>query len=323
MSLITDSSPHQHGPQSLTALMLRVLVALVPAIAVYAMLINTAVLVQILLAVITAVVCEAVIIKMRGRAVAAVITDLSAVLTAVLLALAIPPLAPWWIVVLGTAFAIIFGKQIFGGLGYNPFNPAMLGYAMLLISFPVEMTDWNTVGLYSQLFTEIQAPDAISGATPLDSLKTQLTLTGSLPSYEVFSNNWKGSWQWLNVAFLLGGLWLLWSRDIAWQIPLALLTTIAVFSGVFWLIDPTQYASPLFHLFGGATMLAAFFIATDPVSASTTPRGRLIYAAGIGIIICVIRNWGGYPDAVAFAVLLMNMAAPTIDHFTRPKVFGQ
>jgi electron transport complex protein RnfD len=321
MSLLTNSSPHQHGPQSLQALMLRVLFALVPGIAVYAWLISPAVLVQIGLAIVTALVCEGLVLKLRSRPVLPVITDGSAIVTAVLLALAIPPLAPWWIIVLGTAFAIIFGKQLFGGLGYNPFNPAMLGYAMLLISFPLQMTDWNIFGLYTRIFTEVQILDAVSGATPLDSLRTQLTLTGSLPdSISLFADN---NWHWLSLAYVAGGVWLLWRRDIAWQIPLALLLSVAVFSGIFWLIDPARYSSPLFHLFSGATMLAAFFIATDPVSAATTPRGRLIYAAGIGIIICVIRNWGGYPDGVAFAVLLMNMAAPSIDHFTRPRVFGQ
>lgn len=322
MSLLTNSSPHEHGPQSLQALMLRVLLALVPGIAVYAWFITPAVLVQISLAIVTALVCEGIIIKMRSRPVAPIITDGSAVLTAVLLALAIPPLAPWWIIVLGTAFAIIFGKQLFGGIGYNPFNPAMLGYAMLLISFPLEMTDWNVVGLYTRIFTEVQVLDGVSGATPLDSLRTGLTVAGTLPEYALFENTWQGNWHWLSLAYIAGGTWLLWRRDIAWQIPLALIATVFIVSSIFWLIDAARYASPLFHLFSGATMLAAFFIATDPVSAATTPRGRLVYAAGIGIIICVIRNWGGYPDAVAFAVLLMNMAAPTIDHFTKPKVFG-
>lgn len=339
MSLITDSSPHQHGPQALQALMLRVLFALLPGILIYAWLLSSGVLIQIALAMLTALLCEATIMKLRNRPVWPVISDGSALLTAVLLALALPPLAPWWVVVLGTAFAIIFGKQLFGGLGFNPFNPAMLGYAMLLIAFPLEMTTWHVSisGAASGLTDSIAAIfhtgtaiDAISGATPLDTLKTRLGLGETLPVIyantdfnAVFGSLAGKGWEWVSVAFAAGGLWLLLRGDIAWQIPLALLASIGIFSGVFWLIDSTHYASPLLHLFGGASMLAAFFIATDPVSASTTPRGRLIYAAGIGIIVCVIRFWGGYPDGVAFAVLLMNMAVPTIDHFTRPRVFGE
>jgi electron transport complex protein RnfD len=336
MSLLTPTSPHQHGSNSIQALMLRVLLALVPGIAVYAWFINQGVLVQILLAIITAVLAESLVLKLRRRPVINTVSDGSAILTAVLLALALPPLAPWWLIVLGSAFAIIFGKQLYGGIGYNPFNPAMLGYAMLLIAFPLEMTSWQLLSLdlgeafNMILFGNDLAADAISGATPLDTLKTRIGLGESIeavrsnPDFATLYGTLAGKhWEWVSLAFLVGGGWLLWRRDIAWQIPLAMILAIVLLSGVFWLIEPARHASPLFHVFGGATLLGAFFIATDPISASTTPRGRLIYGAGIGIIVWLIRGYGGYPDGVAFAVLLMNMAAPTIDHFTQPRVFGE
>jgi electron transport complex protein RnfD len=320
--------------------MLHVGYALIPGIATYAWLFGAGVLVHILLACATALLTEATVLLLRGRPVGPTLTDGSAILTAVLLALAIPPLAPWWLTVLGAAFAILFGKQLYGGLGYNPFNPAMLGYGMLLISFPLEMTRWPAAhsllelapslsDSISVIFANGVSVDAISAATPLDTLKTQLgqgmniqdTLSSS--DYSHLFGQFAGiGWESINIAFLLGGLYLLFTRRIAWQIPVAMLASLGLLAAGFHLIDPEQYASPLLHLFGGAAMLGAFFIATDPVSASTTPRGRILYGIGIGVITYAIRNWGGYPDGIAFAVLLMNMAAPTIDYFTQPRVFG-
>lgn len=336
MSLLTPGSPHQHGSDTVQALMLRVLAALLPGIAVYAWFISQGILVQILLAIVAGVVAETIVLRLRQRPPWPSVTDGSAILTAVLLALALPPLAPWWLVVLGSTFAIVFGKQLYGGLGYNPFNPAMLGYAMLLIAFPLEMTNWQLTSpglgeaFNTILFGDGLTTDALSGATPLDTLKTRIGLGENIeairshPDFAGLYGVLAGKhWEWVSLAFLLGGSWLLWRRDIAWQIPLAMVTAIILLSGLFWLIDPARHASPLFHVFGGATLLGAFFIATDPVSASTTPRGRLIYGAGIGIITWLIRSYGGYPDGVAFGVLLMNMAAPTIDHFTQPRVFGE
>lgn len=335
-----SSSPHLTTPASVNRLMLHVGFALVPGIVTYVWLFGAGVLVHILLACVTAVTAEAMVLILRKRPVASTLADSSAILTAVLLALAIPPLAPWWITVLGAAFAIILGKQLYGGLGYNPFNPAMLGYAMLLISFPLEMTRWPAAhSLLEQapslslsisvIFANGVSVDAISAATPLDALKTQLGQ--GMDIKDILANSDHGQlfgqfagigWESINIAFLLGGLYLLFTRRIAWQIPVSMLLSIALLAGIFHYLDPQQYASPMLHLFGGATMLGAFFIATDPVSASTTPRGRILYGIGIAVITYAIRNWGGYPDGIAFAVLLMNMAAPTIDYFTRPRVFG-
>jgi electron transport complex protein RnfD len=259
----------------------------------------------------------------------------------VLLALALPPFSPWWLPALGSAFAIVIVKQLYGGLGYNAFNPAMAGYTMLLIAFPLEMTQWNpTLDLAPQALSLGQAAalsftgalpagltgDALTMATPLDQLRTQIGLGHSIGDIRqaspIFGMIAGRGGEWVSVAFLAGGLWLVLRRVISWHIPAAMLGAMSLMAAIFWMTDAGRYASPLFHLFAGAAMLGAFFIATDPVTASTTVRGRLWYGAGCGILAYVIRTWGGYPDGVAFGVLLMNMAVPTIDYFTRPRVFG-
>lgn len=338
---MTTNTPQVPSSASVSKLMLHVGYALVPGTLAYVWLFGIGVLIQILLACVTAVITEGLILALRKRPVAQTLADGSALLTAVLLALAISPIAPWWIIVLGTAFAIIFGKQLYGGIGYNPFNPAMLGYVMLLISFPLEMTNWpaafslleQTPTLQTSLdviFNSGLGVDTVSGATPFDAIKTQLAQGLDIPATlissdygELFGTLAGVGWEVVSIGFLLGGIYLLLTGRIAWQIPTAMLGSIAILASIFYLIDSTQYISPLLHIFGGASMLGAFFIATDPVSAATTPRGRIYYGIGIGVLTFVIRTWGGYPEGLAFAVLLMNMAAPTIDHYTRPTVFGQ
>jgi len=302
----------------------------------------------------TALVSEAVILIIRKRPIAPALADGSAIVTALLLALTLPPLLPWWATVTGTAFAIIIAKQLYGGLGYNPFNPAMIGYVMLLISFPVEMTSWlppqldckqklDLLETLSFVFAGITPDqmtfDALTEATPLDSLKTHLGLGNTVAEIQtqfgqgsaaseilsvspIFGYIGGSGWEWVGGGFLLGGLWMIYKKVISWHIPIAMLTGLVVMALLFSTIDPDQYASPLFHLFSGAAMLGAFFIATDPVTAATSTKARLVYGAGIGIITYIIRTWGGYPDAVAFAVLLMNMTVPLIDYYFRPRVFG-
>ena len=304
---------------STNQVMRQVIYALVLGVAAQVVFFGFSVLVQIALAIVTALSAEAFVLRMRGMQVAPSLRDGSAVLTAVLLAIAIPSIAPWWIIVLGVLFAIVFGKQLFGGLGNNPFNPAMLGYAFLLISYPLQMTQWpsefqGVLGIF-----EFSGVDVLTGATNLDYAKTQLMLGESIGALTFESI----SQMWINFGFLLGGIYLLLRRIVFWHIPLSLVLGLVLMSGILYLIDPTNFSSPVFHLINGATMLAAFFIATDPVSASTTPMGRLIYGFAIGAIIVVIRVFGGYPDAVAFAVLLMNITVPLIDYYTQPKVFGK
>jgi electron transport complex protein RnfD len=287
MEFKVSNAPFIHNNNSVSKIMQQLLYALVPGIVVYVYFFGWNIIVNLFLASITALICEALMLWLRKRPLREFITDYSAIVTAFLLALALPPFVPWWITVLGTAFAIIVAKHLYGGLGYNLFNPAMVGYAVLLISFPLQMSDWSII------------LDTVSGATPLETMKTELR------------------WEWINAAFLVGGCWLLYKRIITWHIPVAMLVSLIIISGIFFLINPNLYPSPLFHLLSGATIMAAFFIATDPVTAATSNKARLIYAAGIGILIYVIRTWGAYPDAVAFAVLLMNMAAPTIDYYIK------
>ncbi len=321
--------------------MFRVILALLPAAAAYAWLFGWGVIVNMLLAVAVALICEAAMLKLRGQRLLPAVGDGSAILTALLLAFALPPLAPWWLTTIGVAFAIVVAKHLYGGLGFNPFNPAMIGYVVLLVSFPRELTLWSlpagmvehTLDLAATLDYVFAARlpdgigiDALTAATPLDAMKTQLGLGQTtyeiMASRPVFGLVGGKGWIWINLLLLAGGVWMIWRRIINWHVPVALLGSLFAISSLFFLLDPEHSPSPLFHLFSGAAILGAFFIATDPVTAATSNTGRLWYGAGIGILIYVIRSWGGFPDGVAFAVLLMNMAAPTIDHYTRPRVYG-
>ncbi|MGD8407886.1 MAG: electron transport complex subunit RsxD [Thiohalophilus sp.] len=340
MNLSLHSSPHQHTGNRVNRIMLAVIYALIPGVLVSIEFFGWGVLINIILAIVTAVAAEALMLRLRKRPIMPFLFDGSAVVTAILLGVALPSLAPWWLPVFGAAFALIVAKHLYGGLGYNPFNPAMVGYAMLLIAFPREMTLWLSPEGHGLSFIEglrysflEQLPlgktlDGLTAATPLDAVKTQLAQNLTLSEIYQQGNQLFGmlsglGWEWINLLFMLGGLVLLYMRIISWHIPVAMLGTLFLISGLFHLNDPDAFTSPLFHLFSGATMLGAFFIATDPVTAATTNRGRIIYGIGIGLLLYIIRTWGGYPDAVAFAVLLMNMAVPTIDYYTRPRVFGE
>jgi electron transport complex protein RnfD len=321
---------------SVSQVMTQVCLALIPGIAAYAWLIGPAVLVQIVIASLAALVAEAVMLRIQGRPLAMFLSDGSAVVTAWLIALAFPPLAPWWLVVTGTVFAIVVAKHLYGGLGQNPFNPAMIGFAVCIVSFPALMSQWPSVGLQLSLVEQIDvilglAPrvDALTGATPLDALKTALKLgDGSidvahlLANQDIYGNFAGRGWEWVAAGYLLGGLWMWQRKLITWHVPGAFIGAMVLVSGGLWLVNPSQFANPLFHLFSGGAMLGAFFIATDPVSGCTTPRGKLIFGAGAGVLTYVIRVFGGYPDGVAFAVLLMNLCAPLIDLLTQPPIFG-
>lgn len=327
-----------HNSNSTTREMGLVILALIPGALALGWIFGPGVWIHIAIAVPVAVAGEAAILLMRGRNPAHEIGDLSAILTAILLALSLPPLLPWWMVIIGTLFAIILAKQLYGGLGQNPFNPAMVGYVILLISFPKEMTSWLppaglegatlTLSTAAEVIFGTAAPtlvDSLSGATPLGALKADLlqglTLHESLQQIPGGILAGPG-WELINLAFLLGGTILILTRTISWHIPLSVLAGLGGMALIFHAIDPDSYATPLYHLLSGGIMLGAFFIATDPVTASTTPAGRIWFGAGIGVLDYIIRTWGGYPDAVAFSVLLMNMFAPLIDHFTQPTIYG-
>jgi electron transport complex protein RnfD len=335
-----NRSPYISDAPSVSMIMLKVLLALVPGIFAYAWIYGGGILVTIALATLTALAAEAALLKIRQRPIKPHLMDLSAVVTAWLLALALPPLAPWWLIVVGTLFAIVIAKQLYGGLGYNPFNPAMVGYAVLLISFPLIMTKWpaplilaqtklsfldQLYYIFNQVLPNDIKVDAITSATPLDYLKTHLKLNQTLseisqaPFFGVYGA--KGG-EVVTGAYLLGGLYLIQQRIIGWHLPTAFLGALSAIALVFYVANPEHFASPLFHLTSGASLLCAFFIITDPVSGPTTPRGKLYFAAGVGVLTYLIRVYGGYPDGVAFAVLIMNMCVPLIDAHTQPRVFG-
>lgn len=341
MRFETVTSPHLSPALSVNGVMRQVLYALVPGTIAMTWFFGWGILVNVALAVILCVALEALILKLRRRPVTPFVTDLSAVVTGWLLALAIPPLTPWWITFVGVVFAIVIAKHLYGGLGYNVFNPAMVGYVVLVISFPREMTLWlppsslaeyafdlpQTLGIifFHQLPTGLTW-DMISSATPLDRIQTELGLDRSMADIQAspFFGMIAGiGWEWINLLFLAGGLWLIWRKIITWHAPAAMLITLGALSLLFWLVAPAAYPAPWIHLLSGSAIIGAFFIATDPVSGSTTPLGRVIFGAGVGLITFVIRSWGGYAEGVAFAILLMNMMAPVIDQYTQPRTFGK
>ena len=329
-------APYLLKDASVSRVMTQVCIGLVPGIVAYAWLIGPAILVQLAIASFAALLAESAMLKARGKPQAMFLADGSAIVTAWLIALTFPPLAPWWLVALGTVFAIVVAKHLYGGLGQNPFNPAMVAFAICIVSFPALMSQWPSVGLRMPLREQVDiilglAPrvDVLTGATPLDALKTALKLGETnvdvaqlLANQELYGNFAGRGWEWVAGGYLVGGLWLWQRKLITWHVPAAFIGTLVLISGALWLIKPAQFANPLFHLFSGGAMIGAFFIATDPVSGCTTPRGKLIFGAGAGLLAFIIRVFGGYPDGVAFAVLLMNLCAPLIDLLTQPPIFG-
>ena len=331
MALPRITSPHAKGSNRTQRLMTLVILATLPGLGVLTWLYGIGNLVNLLLASATALLVEALVLKIRQRPLVFFLNDRSALLSAVLLALALPPYAPWWLTVIASASALLLGKHLYGGLGQNPFNPAMLGYVVVLISFPLEMTRWPGIAQVSPgeglqlIFGLAPLADGWVQATVLDTLKLNhsLTLQELYDSHAAFGLLGGAGSEWVNLAFLLGGLFLLYKKVISWHAPLGMLLALLVMSLLFWNgSGSASHGSPLLHLLSGATMLGAFFIITDPVSGATSPRGRLVFGMGVGIILYVLRAWGGYPDAMAFAVLLMNLAAPTIDYYTRPRTYG-
>ncbi len=338
--MLKVTSPHTHSARGTDQVMRLVIFATLPGLIALTVFFGLGSLFNVLLACATALLCEAAVMKLRGRPVWFYLRDCSALVTGVLLGLALPPYCPWWLVVVGSASAILLAKQLYGGMGYNPFNPAMVGYVILLISFPVEMTQWtapntalvdgqSAVGIVEGLrMIWAGAPiDGYTAATPLDTLRqNDALLLSDLYAADptLAAGYWAGAgWEWVNLGFLLGGLFLLSRRVFTWHAPMAMLGALVFMSVIFY--DGGSSASggsPLFHLFTGATMLGAFFIVTDPVTSAVSNKGRLIYGACIGVLVYVIRTWSNYPDGIAFAVLLLNFAAPFIDHYTLPRTYG-
>jgi electron transport complex protein RnfD len=330
------SPPYLLKDASVQRVMLQVLAALLPGIAAYVWFFGPMILLQIAVASAAALVGEAFMLTLRDKPLGRFLGDGSAIVTAWLIALTFPPLAPWWLTVIGTLFAIVIAKQLYGGLGQNPFNPAMIAFAVCIVSFPALMSQWPPADLQASFADQLTivfgfAPrlDAMSTATPLDVLKTALKLSeGSttvarvLTDTRTFGHFAGQGWEWVMGGYLLGGLWLWQRKVISWHAPAGFIGGLVLPAAALWLWQPAAFANPLFHLFSGGALLGAFFIVTDPVSGCTTPKGKLIFGFAAGILAYLIRVFGGYPDGVAFAVLLLNICVPLIDMYTQPAIFG-
>ena len=336
MSALSATAKHAPPIRRTGQVMQWVILAALPGLLAQIVFFGWGNLINVVWCIVLALGFEAMTLKLRSRPVWFHLKDYSAAVTGLLLGLALPPLLPWWASLTAVAVAIVLAKQLYGGLGYNPFNPAMVGYALVLVSFPIAMTvNWSTpvpllgerIGFTETLYTifagSSTGPDGWAIATPLDVYKNEIgaNLATAVTAAPVFGDGVAQGWEWVNAAFLTGGAVLLSKRIITWHIPAGMLGGLAFLSlALGW--DPDQQVPLSLHLLGGGTMLGAFFIATDPVSAATSNRGKLIFGLGIGMLIYFIRTWGAYPDAVAFAVLLMNVAVPFIDYYTKPRAYG-
>ncbi len=312
----TATTPSIRMARSVRATMGLVLVALIPGVAAQVAFFGPMVLAQIAMAVAFALVLEAAMLGLRRQPLPPFLSDLSAPLTAALFALALPPTAPWWMSAVGMTAAIVVAKHLYGGLGHNPFNPAMVGVAVVVLAFPLEYSRWLAPGDW----------DTLAQATPLDVLREQTRQGYSLSEVylsPVFGGLGGRGWEWVAAAYAAGGVFLLAKRVIPWHTPVAVLATTVLLTLPMWVWDSDLHPSPLAHLLSGALVFAAFFIVTDPVSGCTTPRGRLLFGAGVALLTLAIRRWGGFPDGVAFAVLLMNSAAPLLDRLARPRWLGE
>jgi electron transport complex protein RnfD len=343
MRFATTQPPQWQSASSVAGMMRTVIFALIPAILVSAWFYGPGIFFNIAVAIVVALGTEAVALRLRGKPVLAALGDGSAIVAALLFAFSLPPLCPWWVTASGMVFAIGLVKHAYGGLGYNLFNPAMAGYVLVLVSFPSLMTGWPEAdigdldyqrpsiaatlqyGLTGE-FPDALTLDAVTRATVLDRVREGLgamRTMNEIRTHPVFGDFGGAGWEWVNNFIAMGGAVLLWLGIIRWQVPAGVLGGLLGMAGFFWLLDPEISASPGLHLFSGGAMLGAFFIATDPVSSPTTARGRLIYGAGIGVLTYIIRSWGSYADGIAFAVLLMNMAVPLIERWTRPRIYGR
>jgi len=320
---IVSSSPHAHSGASVQRIMLDVIIALVPAMLVAFYLFGCNAVRLLVTCVTSCVICEALCRKAMKRDLA--ITDLSAVVTGILLAFNLPPTLPTWMAIVGSVVAVGIAKQVFGGIGYNPFNPALVGRAALLVGFTGPMTSWSK-------WTP-RWMDAATSATPLGMAKEAFKAGGEAPfavdagvTMDLFLGNVNGCIGEVSAAaLLLGALYLLYRRCISWHIPVAYIATVAVGSGILWAMDPAHNMPPHFHVLAGGLMLGALFMATDMVTSPITRKGMLVFGVGCGLLTMAIRRitTGAYPEGVSFAILLMNAATPLINRATRPRTFGQ
>jgi electron transport complex protein RnfD len=320
--LTVSPSPHVHSKDSTQKIMYRVVLAMLPALAWSVFAFGLGALRVTLIAVAACLAFEYIIQKYILK-VKPTVNDGSVLVTGILLAFNVPSNLPWWIIIIGSLAAIGIAKMSFGGLGNNIFNPALVGRVFMLISFPVQMTSWpvnNQSGI-----------DAVTSATPLSIIKEGINngtpiseISQHLPSTaDLFFGGIGGSLGEISaILLLLGGFYMLYKKVITWHIPVSIIVTVAVFAGIFWLINPEIYINPVYHILTGGLMLGAIFMATDMVSSPMTPKGQIIYGIGIGIITICIRLFGAYPEGVSFAILIMNAVTPLINNYVKPKRFG-
>lgn len=335
-------APFVEPPPDVGSVMRQVLYALIPAALAYVWYFGPGFIFNLLIAAAFCIAGEAIMVHLRGKPAESTLSDYSALVTAALLAFALPALTPWWVTATAALFGIVVAKHLYGGLGFNIFNPAMAGYVVVLVAFPMYLNMWTAPRMgdldYHYLsfyetarytltgtLPDYLSFDAISRATPLDTVKSGLAgmrTFDELRAYSLMGDFGGRGWEWIGNFTAIGGAWLILGKVIRWQIPTGVLAGLLIPAGIMYMIDSSAHASPGFHLFSGGAILCAFFIATDPVTAATSPRGRFLYGLGVGVLIYTIRRWGSYADGVAFAVLLMNMAAPAIDYVTRPRIVG-
>jgi electron transport complex protein RnfD len=305
---IISVSPHQKTKASTPGIMRMVIYALLPAVVASVYYFKLRAFLLIIVCIAGTVLSEAIFQKLRRKPVT--IYDGSALLTGLLLALVLPPSIPLWAAFLGAVMAIVIGKQIFGGLGQNIFNPALIGRAFLMAAFPVMLTTWIKPGSF----------EAVSTATPLTLMKFDHEVTSTL---SLLLGNTAGSLgETCAIALIIGGIFLILIRAMDWRIPLTYIGTVAVLSSALYFINPEKFATPWFHLFSGGLMLGALFMATDPVTSPITKKGRYIFGVGCGFLVVIIRTWGGLPEGVMYSILLMNAFTPLINRYTVPVQFG-
>ena len=323
--LTVSPSPHIHSEDTIQKLMYGVIISLIPALAISFFVFGIGALYVVLLSIVSCMITEFVLTKYLLKR-EPTILDGSAMITGILLAFNVPSSLPWWAIVIGSIVAIGVGKTAFGGLGNNPFNPALVGRVFLLISFPVPMTSWPL-----PFESRFQFIDATTGATPLAIIKEGIDagipvsqLMSEIPSYfGLFLGGLGGSVGEVSaIGLIIGFIYMLWKKIITWHTPISMLASIFVFTGILWLINPDKYIDPVFHLITGGVMLGAIYMATDYVTSPMTSKGMLLYGVSIGFITVVIRVFGSYPEGVSFAILIMNGFVPLMNKYIKPRRFG-
>jgi len=324
--LNVSPSPHAHGKETTRKLMYGVVIALLPALFTSIFYFGWGAIIVTSVSVASCILFEYLIQKFMIRK-PVTITDGSALVTGLLLAFNVPSNLPVHVVIIGAFVSVAIAKMTFGGLGSNPFNPALVGRVFMLISFPVQMTSWPVPKGFETAYT-----DAVTGATPLSIVKEGLKngepfqqLISQIPApANMFLGNMGGSiGEVAAVALLIGFIWLLFKKIITWHIPVSVIGSLVIFTGILWLVNPEKNADPLFHLLAGGILLGAIFMATDYVTSPMNPKAMIIYGCGIGILTVIIRVWGAYPEGVSFAILIMNAFVPIMNTYIKPERFGE